>query len=83
MVTETPVNIASLTTCTPGAVGGEPCIAGIRMPVKKIATLHNQGLLAEEIVSRWQPLNLAGVHAAFPALLLIDNGLLEVCRGDC
>lgn len=82
MATETPINIASLITCTPGVVGGEPCIAGTRMPVKKIAALHNQGLLAEEIVARWQHLTLARVHAALAYYYANKRQIDEALEAD-
>ena len=64
MATRAPVNIGRLITCTPGVVGGEPCLARTRIPVKKIAVLHNEGMVPEEILAHWPELDLARIHAA-------------------
>ena|SRR5258708_2343168 len=64
MATVTEVDIGSLISRRPGVVGGRPCIAGTRMPVKRIAVLHNAGETPEEILAGWPHLTLSQVHAA-------------------
>jgi uncharacterized protein (DUF433 family) len=50
---------------TPGTCGGKPRIAGSRIQVKQVAIMHErQGISAEEIVSGFPHLTLAGVYAA-------------------
>jgi uncharacterized protein (DUF433 family) len=50
---------------TPDTCGGAPRIAGSRIRVKDVVIWHvHQGMSAEEIVSKWPHLTLAGVHAA-------------------
>ncbi len=58
------VDIGSLITSTPGVVGGTPCIAGTRVPVRSIAIYYKQGHLPEEIVQLYEHLSIAQVYAA-------------------
>jgi uncharacterized protein (DUF433 family) len=49
----------------PGVCGGKPCIAGTRIRVQDVYVWHElQGLSADEIVSRFPHLTMAGVYAA-------------------
>lgn len=57
-------DIGSLITCTPSVVGGRPCIAGTRVPVRSVAICYKQGYLPEEIVEKYERLTLAQVYAA-------------------
>ncbi len=58
------INIGSMITSTPGVVGGCPCIAGTRVPVRSIAIYYKQGYLPEEIVQQYEHLSIAQVYAA-------------------
>jgi uncharacterized protein (DUF433 family) len=50
---------------SPGTCGGKPRVAGTRIRVQDIAVWHERmGLSADEIVSRYPQLTLAGVYAA-------------------
>jgi uncharacterized protein (DUF433 family) len=50
---------------TPGICGGKPRIAGSRVRVQDVVIWHERlGLSADEIVSRYPHLSLAGVYAA-------------------
>ena len=50
---------------TPGICGGKPRIAGSRIRVQDVVIWHERlGLSADEIVSRYPHLSLAGVYAA-------------------
>lgn len=50
---------------TPGTCGGRPRIAGTRVRVQDVVVWHDRmGLSADEIVSRYPHLTLAGVYAA-------------------
>jgi uncharacterized protein (DUF433 family) len=50
---------------TPGICGGRPRIAGSRIRVQDIVVWHERmGTSADEIVSRYPHLSLAGVYAA-------------------
>jgi uncharacterized protein (DUF433 family) len=57
-------DIGSLITSTPGVVGGRPCVAGTRVPVRSIALSYKQGYLPEEIVQQYERLSIAQVYAA-------------------
>jgi uncharacterized protein (DUF433 family) len=57
-------DIGSLITCTPGVIGGRPCIAGTRVPVRSIAICYKQGYLPEEIAEKYERVTLAQVYAA-------------------
>lgn len=57
-------DIGSLISRRPGLHGGRPCIAGTGVTVRRIAVLHNAGETPEEIVSNFEYLSLAQVHAA-------------------
>lgn len=49
----------------PNVCGGKPCIAGTRIRVQDVYVWHElQGQSADEIVSRFQHLTMAGVYAA-------------------
>ena len=58
------IDIGSLITSTPGVVGGCPCIAGTRVPVRSIAIYYKQGYMPEEIVQQYEHLSIAQVYAA-------------------
>jgi uncharacterized protein (DUF433 family) len=50
---------------TPGTCGGKPRIAGTRIRVQDVVVWHERlSLSADEIVSRYPHLTLAGVYAA-------------------
>ncbi len=50
---------------TPGVCGGKPRVAGTRIRVQDIVVWHDRlGLSADEIVSRFPQLTLAGVYCA-------------------
>jgi len=63
-VAESPVDIGSLITRTPGIQGGCPRIAGTGVTVKRIAGWHRMGMAPEEIAVQYGHLSLAQVHAA-------------------
>ncbi len=48
----------------PDRCSGMPCITGTRIRVLDIASLHNQGLSAAEILQAYEFLTLGQVHAA-------------------
>jgi uncharacterized protein (DUF433 family) len=49
----------------PEICGGKPRVAGSRIRVQDVVVWHERmGLSADEIVSRWPQLTLAGVYAA-------------------
>ena len=58
------VDIGGLISRRPEIRGGWPCIAGTGVSVARIAVLHNQGLLPEEIIADYPHLSLAQIHAA-------------------
>jgi uncharacterized protein (DUF433 family) len=58
------LNVDSLLTSAPHIRHGRPCIAGTGISVHRIAVLHNLGHSPEEIVRKYEHLNIAGVHAA-------------------
>lgn len=64
ITTDSTVDIGTLIVCTPGVVGGRPCIAGTRISVRNIVTWSRMGWSPEEIVRRYTHLALAQVHAA-------------------
>jgi uncharacterized protein (DUF433 family) len=50
---------------SPDICGGKPRVVGSRIRVQDIVVWHERmGLSADEIVSRWPQLTLAGVYAA-------------------
>jgi uncharacterized protein (DUF433 family) len=52
-------------TCDPNIRGGKPCMAGTRIRVQDIFVWHElQGRSADEIVSQFPHLTMAGVYAA-------------------
>jgi len=57
-------DLASLIVCTPGVVGGKPCIRGHRIPVHRIAGWWRLGLAIEEIAEKHPSLNPAEIHGA-------------------
>ena len=59
-----PVDIGSLISCTPGVVGGRPCVTGTRTSVRAIAIFYKQGFSPEEIAEQYEHLGLAQVYAA-------------------
>jgi uncharacterized protein (DUF433 family) len=60
----TSVDIGSLIERTPEIRGGRPCIAGTGVSVRRIAVLHNEGLIPEEIAFSFGFISLAQIHAA-------------------
>lgn len=56
--------IGSLIDCAPNVVGGRPCIARTRIPVRTIAIWYKQGYSPEEIADQYEHLTLAQVYAA-------------------
>jgi uncharacterized protein (DUF433 family) len=60
----TVTQIGSLIETRTGVHGGRPCIAGTSVSVRRIAQLHNEGLVPEEITQTFGHLTLAQVHAA-------------------
>jgi uncharacterized protein (DUF433 family) len=66
-----PWTIGTLITRRPGVYGGRPCLAGTRFPVMQIAVMHNEGLTPEQMVSRFQGLELSWVYAGVAYYLAI------------
>lgn len=64
MATDTPVDIGTLITCTPGVVGGRPYIKGTQLPVKAISVLYIEGMAPGEIAADYAHVDLAGIYAA-------------------
>lgn len=60
----TVTDIGSLISREPCLRGGRPCVAGTGVSVRRIALLHNMGLIPEEIARKVSHLSLAQVHAA-------------------
>jgi len=60
----TVTEIGSLISRRPEIRGGRPCIAGTGVSVRRIAVLHNMGMIPEEIAANFGHLSLAQVHAA-------------------
>lgn len=56
--------IGSLIERRAGVHGGRPCLAGTSVSVRRIALLHNAGLIPEEIAREFAHLSLAQIHAA-------------------
>lgn len=56
--------IGSLIESRAGVHGGRPCIAGTSVSVRRIALMHNAGLVPEEIAREFGHLSLAQIHAA-------------------
>ena len=48
----------------PDVQGGDPCIAGTRMPVWVLAAIHKQGDTVEDVLEAYPNLSAAQVHAA-------------------
>lgn len=57
-------DIATLIVRSPETCDGRPRIAGTRISVQQIATLHKQGLSPVEILTEYEFLNLAQIYAA-------------------
>ena len=57
-------DIATLIVCSPETCGDRPRVAGTRISVQQIATLHKQGLSVTDIIAEYEFLNLAQVYAA-------------------
>lgn len=49
----------------PGVQGGDPCIAGTRIPVWVLASMHKQGDTVDDVLEAYPNLSAAQVHAAF------------------
>lgn len=57
-------DIATLIVRSAETCGARPRIAGTRISVQQIATLHKQGLSVTDIIAEYEFLNLAQVYAA-------------------
>jgi len=57
-------DIATLIIRSPETCGNRPRIAGTRISVQQIATLHKQGLSTVDIIAEYEFLNLAQVYSA-------------------
>ena len=57
-------NLDTLITRTPDVRHGRPCIAGTGITVHRIAILYKLGHGPEEIVRKYEHLDVAGVYAA-------------------
>ncbi|MGB7085888.1 MAG: DUF433 domain-containing protein [Phormidesmis sp.] len=57
-------NIATLIVRSPEICSNRPRIAGTRISVQQIATLHEEGLRPADILNEYEALNLAQVYAA-------------------
>lgn len=57
-------DIATLIVRSPQVLGNRPRIAGTRISVQQIATLHKQGVGIADIITDYDSLNLAQVYAA-------------------
>ena len=66
---------------TPGVCGGQPCVAGTRVPVHRVARYYRLGYSPEEIVSLLNSLSLPQIYAALAHALAntaeIDQALRE------
>lgn len=49
----------------PGVQGGDACIAGTRIPVWVLASMHKMGDTVEDVLEAYPNLTAARVHAAF------------------
>jgi uncharacterized protein (DUF433 family) len=54
----------ALITNSPGVRHGRPCIAGTGITVHRVAILYKLGHSPEEIVRKYEHLDVAGVYAA-------------------
>jgi len=57
-------DITTLIVRSPETCGNSPRIAGTRISVQQIATLHKQGLSVTDIIAEYEFLNLAQVYTA-------------------
>lgn len=57
-------DIATLIVRSPETCGDRPRIAGTRVSVQQIATLHKEGLGPTDILNEYAFLNLAQIYAA-------------------
>lgn len=84
MTTATSVDIGTLIWKVPGILNGAPCVAGTRMPVRRIASLFNQGMTPDEIQEDFTHLELAQIYAAltyyFANKQEVDDDLESVRR---
>lgn len=60
----TVTDIATLIVRSPETCGDRPRIAGTRVSVQQIATLHKEGLGPTDILNEYGFLNLAQIYAA-------------------
>jgi uncharacterized protein (DUF433 family) len=58
------IDIGTFIVSTPGVCGGRPRIADTRITVRNIVTWTKMGWTPEKIVSEYEHLSLAQVHAA-------------------
>ncbi len=65
MSTATEVDIGTLIVRKPGVNGGRPCLKGTGTSVHQMAIMHRVwGLSAEQILVRYDHLDLTGIYAA-------------------
>jgi uncharacterized protein (DUF433 family) len=57
-------DLTTLIVRSPETCGNRPRIAGTRISVQQIATLHKQGLSVTDIIAEYEFLNLAQVYTA-------------------
>ncbi len=60
----TVTDIATLIARSPETCGDRPRIAGTRVSVQQIATLHKEGLRPIDMLNEYEFLNLAQIYAA-------------------
>jgi len=60
----TAIDIGTFIVQTPGTCGGRPRIAGTRITVRNVVTWIEMDWTPEKIVSEYEHLSLAQVHAA-------------------
>lgn len=64
MTADTPIDISSLITSTPGVQGGQPCIVGTRIRVRQVAAMHRDGMSVEAIAEEYPHVPVSHLHAA-------------------
>ncbi|MFN0093937.1 MAG: DUF433 domain-containing protein [Dehalococcoidia bacterium] len=58
-------DIGTLVTCTPGVQGGQPCVAGTRMPVRMLVwRVEGEGLSPEAVADDYAGITTRDVYAA-------------------
>lgn len=64
MATVTETKLGSLIQRKPRVNGGRPCLAGTGLSVQQISVLYNEGLTPEEILERYDFVDLPRIYAA-------------------